>query len=41
MRYYYSADAIREAEAPLLACLPDGALMRAPHTGWRPPSPAN
>ncbi|HTM84676.1 MAG TPA: NAD(P)H-hydrate dehydratase [Mycobacterium sp.] len=28
MRYYYSADAIRAAEAPLLAALPDGALMR-------------
>src|ERR1700736_5647924 len=28
MRYYYSADAIRDAEAPLLASLPDGALMR-------------
>ena len=28
MRHYYSADAIREAEAPLLADLPDGALMR-------------
>ncbi len=27
MRHYYSADAIREAEAPLLADLPDGALM--------------
>ena len=27
MRHYYSADAIREAEAPLLATLPDGALM--------------
>ena len=27
MRLYYSADAIREAEAPLLANLPDGALM--------------
>jgi ADP-dependent NAD(P)H-hydrate dehydratase / NAD(P)H-hydrate epimerase len=27
MRHYYSADAIREAEAPLLAGLPDGALM--------------
>jgi ADP-dependent NAD(P)H-hydrate dehydratase / NAD(P)H-hydrate epimerase len=27
MRHYYSADAIREAEAPLLASLPDGALM--------------
>lgn len=28
MRYYYSADEIREAEAPLLASLPDGGLMR-------------
>ncbi|BBZ35060.1 NAD(P)H-hydrate dehydratase [Mycolicibacterium confluentis] len=28
MRDYYSADAIRAAEAPLLASLPDGALMR-------------
>lgn len=28
MRHYYSADAIRDAEAPLLAALPDGALMR-------------
>ena len=28
MRYYYSADEIREAEAPLLASLPDGVLMR-------------
>ncbi|MBA0045707.1 NAD(P)H-hydrate dehydratase [Mycobacteroides sp. LB1] len=28
MRYYYSADQIREAEAPLLASLPEGALMR-------------
>jgi hydroxyethylthiazole kinase-like uncharacterized protein yjeF len=28
MRHYYSAEAIREAEAPLLASLPDGALMR-------------
>ncbi|MFZ1165415.1 NAD(P)H-hydrate dehydratase [Mycobacterium sp.] len=27
MRHYYSADAIRQAEAPLLASLPDGALM--------------
>ncbi|MDT5165302.1 MAG: ADP-dependent NAD(P)H-hydrate dehydratase / NAD(P)H-hydrate epimerase, partial [Mycobacterium sp.] len=27
MRHYYSADAIRKAEAPLLANLPDGALM--------------
>ena len=28
MRHYYTADAIREAEAPLLASMPDGALMR-------------
>jgi hydroxyethylthiazole kinase-like uncharacterized protein yjeF len=28
MRHYYSADAIRAAEAPLLASLPDGALMK-------------
>lgn len=28
MRRYYSAETIREAEAPLLASLPDGALMR-------------
>jgi len=28
MRYYYSAQEIRDAEAPLLAALPDGALMR-------------
>lgn len=28
MRHYYSAEAIRDAEAPLLASLPDGALMR-------------
>lgn len=28
MRHYYTADQIREAEAPLLASLPDGALMR-------------
>jgi len=28
MRYYYTADAIRAAEAPLLASLPDGVLMR-------------
>jgi ADP-dependent NAD(P)H-hydrate dehydratase / NAD(P)H-hydrate epimerase len=28
MRHYYSAEVIREAEAPLLASLPDGALMR-------------
>ncbi|HWF70458.1 MAG TPA: NAD(P)H-hydrate dehydratase [Mycobacterium sp.] len=27
MRHYYSAEAIREAEAPLLASLPEGALM--------------
>lgn len=28
MRHYYSVDAIRDAEAPLLASHPDGALMR-------------
>ncbi|BBX18428.1 NAD(P)H-hydrate dehydratase [Mycolicibacterium duvalii] len=28
MRYYYSADQIRSAEAPLLAALPEGKLMR-------------
>lgn len=28
MRHYYSVDAIRQAEAPLLVSLPDGALMR-------------
>lgn len=28
MRYYYSADAVRAAEAPLLSSLPDGVLMR-------------
>ncbi len=28
MRHYYSADAIRAAEAPLLASMPEGALMR-------------
>lgn len=28
MRYFFSADAIRDAEAPLLASLPDGVLMR-------------
>lgn len=28
MRYYYTADEIREAEAPLLASLPEGGLMR-------------
>src|ERR1700739_3043495 len=33
MRHYYSADAIREAEAPLLASLPDGALMRRAANG--------
>ncbi|OBA89094.1 NAD(P)H-hydrate dehydratase [Mycobacteriaceae bacterium 1482268.1] len=33
MRYYYSADAIREAEAPLLASLPDGKLMRRAANG--------
>ena len=33
MRYYYTADQIRAAEAPLLAGLPDGALMRRAATG--------
>src|SRR6201995_3327678 len=33
MRYYYSAEVIREAEAPLLASLPDGALMRRAANG--------
>lgn len=33
MRYYYTADQIRAAEAPLLAALPDGALMRRAATG--------
>src|ERR1700709_2667319 len=33
MRYYYSADEIREAEAPLLASLPEGALMRRAANG--------
>ena len=33
MRYYYSAVAIREAEAPLLASLPDGVLMRRAANG--------
>src|ERR1700722_14320935 len=28
MRHYYCVDAIRDAEAPLLASLPDGALMK-------------
>jgi ADP-dependent NAD(P)H-hydrate dehydratase / NAD(P)H-hydrate epimerase len=28
MRHYYSVEAIRDAEAPLLASLPEGALMR-------------
>jgi ADP-dependent NAD(P)H-hydrate dehydratase / NAD(P)H-hydrate epimerase len=28
MRHYYTADAIRAAEAPMLASLPDGVLMR-------------
>lgn len=28
MRHYYTADQIRAAEAPMLASLPDGALMR-------------
>jgi len=33
MRYYYTAEQIRAAEAPLLAVLPDGALMRRAATG--------
>ncbi|MCV7282001.1 bifunctional ADP-dependent NAD(P)H-hydrate dehydratase/NAD(P)H-hydrate epimerase [Mycolicibacterium flavescens] len=33
MRHYYTAEQIREAEAPLLAALPDGALMRRAATG--------
>jgi len=33
MRYYYTAEQIRAAEAPLLAALPDGALMRRAATG--------
>src|SRR6476646_232253 len=33
MRYYYSADVIREAEAPLLASLTDGVLMRRAANG--------
>lgn len=33
MRHYYTADQIREAEAPLLASLPDGALMRRAANG--------
>ena len=28
MRHYYTADEIRDAEAPLLASLPEGGLMR-------------
>ena len=33
MRHYYTADQIRAAEAPLLAGLPEGALMRRAATG--------
>jgi ADP-dependent NAD(P)H-hydrate dehydratase / NAD(P)H-hydrate epimerase len=33
MRHYYTADAIREAEAPLLASLPEGGLMRRAANG--------
>ena len=33
MRYYYTAEQIRAAEAPLLSALPDGALMRRAATG--------
>ncbi|MDQ2637291.1 MAG: hypothetical protein M3Y83_10485, partial [Actinomycetota bacterium] len=28
MRHYYTVEVIRAAEAPLLASLPDGVLMR-------------
>ena len=33
MRYFYTADEIRSAEAPLLASLPDGGLMRRAAAG--------
>lgn len=33
MRHYYTAEQIRAAEAPLLAGMPDGALMRRAATG--------
>ena len=33
MRHYYTVDQVREAEAPLLASLPDGALMRRAANG--------
>jgi hydroxyethylthiazole kinase-like uncharacterized protein yjeF len=33
MRHYYTAEQIRVAEAPLLAALPDGVLMRRAATG--------
>ncbi len=33
MKHYYTADQIRAAEAPLLAALPDGALMRRAASG--------
>ncbi|KUI45128.1 bifunctional ADP-dependent (S)-NAD(P)H-hydrate dehydratase/NAD(P)H-hydrate epimerase [Mycobacterium sp. IS-1590] len=33
MRHYYTAEKIREAEAPLLASLPDGVLMRRAANG--------
>jgi glucosamine 6-phosphate synthetase-like amidotransferase/phosphosugar isomerase protein len=33
MRHYYSADAIHEAEAPLLASLPDAAHQVAVENG--------
>ena len=35
MRHYYTAEQIRAAEAPLLAALPDGVLMRRAATGSR------
>ena len=33
MRHYYTADQIRDAEAPLLASMPEGALMRRAASG--------
>ena len=33
MRHYYTAEVIRAAEAPLLASLPEGTLMRRAATG--------
>ena len=41
MRHYYTGDEIREAEAPLLASLPEGGLMRRAAFGLPPRSSAN